>query len=113
MTCFAFIGRWGGIFEIPKRYTLSSGTAEQTDVQLVKKFDDWEPLGQSIMLRVPWVNGAILSTSLGAKTGYYGTITGISASSPCSDYHIKLYVWHFKLSIDRVCSDISTFQLPL
>ena len=61
---------------MPRAYSLSSETSKQTDVRLVTKFGDWESGDRSIELRVPWMNGAVLSTSGDGTSGDWGTITG-------------------------------------
>ena len=49
---------------------------KQTDVELVKKFDNWEYSNTGIENRMPWISGARLTTSENASYLWWGTITG-------------------------------------
>ena len=49
---------------------------KQTDVELVKKFDNWEYSNTGIEKRMPWISGARLTTSENANHLWWGTITG-------------------------------------
>ena len=71
------LGRWGGIWRAPRRYTFVATNNLQTDVQLVKKFDNWVYDDYGIEQRMPWISGAKLTTSRNA-TGdrQWGTLIG-------------------------------------
>ena len=55
-------------------------TNKQADVELVKKFDNWEYSNTGIEKRMPWISGARLTTSENAYSSFWGTITGESGS---------------------------------
>ncbi|KAK3716434.1 hypothetical protein QZH41_016845, partial [Actinostola sp. cb2023] len=68
--------RWGGIWEADRSYTFTATTNGQTNVNLVKKFDNWNYADNGIEKRMPWVSGARFTTSRDAYSSWYGTITG-------------------------------------
>ena len=85
---------------MPKSFSLSSDTPEQIDVhgydvRLVKKFDDWESGDKSIELRVPWINGAVLSTSEKGNSGGWGTITGMDNRCKLITHIFKIFIQNF------------------
>ncbi|XP_047135033.1 uncharacterized protein LOC100209306 isoform X2 [Hydra vulgaris] len=65
------LGRWGGVFSAPARYNISSTNAQQTNVEVLKKFDDWEFGTRSINKRLPYVSGYTITTSLDVSTNYW------------------------------------------
>lgn len=48
-------GQYGGIWRAPKSYTFLARNNSQTDVQLVKKFGNWEYNVTTIEKRMPWI----------------------------------------------------------
>ncbi|CAB3991659.1 Hypothetical predicted protein, partial [Paramuricea clavata] len=71
-------GQYGGIWRAPKSYTFLARNNSQTDVQLVKKFGNWEYNFTTIEKRMPWICqedycGGIL-TSSAHNPYYYGSI---------------------------------------
>ncbi|XP_074614387.1 uncharacterized protein LOC141874129 [Acropora palmata] len=67
--------RWGGIWRTQRSYTFVATNTKQTDIELVKKFDDWEYSNSGIEKRMPWISGARLTTSENAYSSWWGTIT--------------------------------------
>ncbi|KAK3698442.1 hypothetical protein QZH41_010011 [Actinostola sp. cb2023] len=78
-------GHWGGIWEVDASYTFTAITNGQTNVNLVKKFDNWNYANNGIEKRMPWISGAKLTTSGDANSNWWGTITGNSSDNPA--YH--------------------------
>jgi len=70
------IDRWGGIWEVDRSYTFTAKTNGQTNVKLLKKFDNWKYQNNGIEKRMPWISGAKLTTSASATSNWWGTITG-------------------------------------
>jgi len=75
------LGHWGGIWEVDASYTFTAITNGQTNVNLVKKFDNWNYANNGIEKRMPWISGAKLTTSGDANSNWWGTITGNSCSA--------------------------------
>ena len=73
---FIFEDRWGGIWEAPRGFTFTADNNKQTNIQLVKKFDNWEYSDSGIEQRMPWISDARLTTSHHAYRSWWGTITG-------------------------------------
>ena len=73
---FIFEDRWGGIWEAPRGFTFTADNNKQTNIQLVKKFDNWEYSDSGIEQRMPWISDARLTTSHRAYRSWWGTITG-------------------------------------
>ena len=78
------IGTWGGIWSAPNRYSLSSTSKYQTDVNLVIQFNDthnirsWSPGSDGVDNRVPYIVDHKLTTSAkGTNNKPLGTITGL------------------------------------
>ena len=69
-------GRWGGIWEAQRAYTFTAKNNQQTDVVLIKKFDNWDYSNSGIEQRMPWIADARLTTSGNAYSNWWGTITG-------------------------------------
>ena len=76
-------GQYGGIWRAPKTYSFVARNNSQTNVELVKKFSDWEYSYLSIQKRMPWVcvedycQGIFLTASY--DNGFWGSIvTGLS-----------------------------------
>lgn len=69
-------GRWGGIWEAQRAYTFTAKNNQQTDVVLIKKFDNWDYSNSGIEQRMPWIADARLTTSENAYSNWWGTITG-------------------------------------
>ena len=44
-------GRWGGIWSAPRSYSFTHELTNQTDVQLVTRFDNWKYSMESIQVR--------------------------------------------------------------
>ncbi|XP_047134964.1 zinc metalloproteinase-disintegrin-like ohanin isoform X1 [Hydra vulgaris] len=76
------LGRWGGIFSAPVEYDLSSTNAKQTDVSIVKKFDEWEFGSKSIGQRLPYVSGSLITTAehISSKHEIWGSLTNNKGS---------------------------------
>ena len=74
---FVYEGRWGGLWRAPRHYTFVATNNKQTNVDLVKKFDNWKYDDYGIEKRMPWISGAKLTTSWNA-TGdrQWGTLIG-------------------------------------
>ncbi|XP_068727258.1 uncharacterized protein [Montipora capricornis] len=72
-------GRWGGIWRAPRDYTFVALNNKQTNVKLLKRFDNWKYDDYGIEKRMPWISGAKLTTSQNA-TGdrQWGTLIGNS-----------------------------------
>ena len=70
-----FLGRWGGIWKAPRVFTFTADNNKQTDIELVKKFDNWEYSDYGIEQRMPWISHAKLTTSQDAQRHWWGTIT--------------------------------------
>lgn len=72
-------GRWGGIWRAPRDYTFVAVNNKQTNVKLLKRFDNWKYDDYGIEKRMPWISGAKLTTSRNA-TGdrQWGTLIGNS-----------------------------------
>ena len=49
-------GNWGGIWQAPAHYSLTSTSDSLTNVQMIKKFGSWDYSIYGIRRRVPWVN---------------------------------------------------------
>ena len=72
------VGQYRGIWHAPKTYSFVAQNKLQTDVQLVKKFSDWEYGEETFKKRMPWVCAeiycsAILTTS-SHDPNYFGSI---------------------------------------
>jgi len=66
-------GTWGGIWQAPNSYDLSSTNPGQTNVQLMKKFSDWEYHRNGLGKRLPYVNGPRITTS--TNRNRWGSVT--------------------------------------
>ncbi|KAF0311454.1 hypothetical protein FJT64_017711 [Amphibalanus amphitrite] len=73
--------RWGGVWFAPKHYSFVDETGTQTEVSLVRRFDDWIYKGDGIKRRMPWINTGgenpyrmhpVLTTA--SKTEWWGTL---------------------------------------
>uniref|UniRef100_A0A7M6DPA1 Uncharacterized protein n=1 Tax=Clytia hemisphaerica TaxID=252671 RepID=A0A7M6DPA1_9CNID len=64
-------GHWGGIWRAPNSYSISSSNSYQTDVTLLKKFNDWQYQSRGLQERLPYLNKQRLTTSFGE----WGSIT--------------------------------------
>ena len=76
MCLFLLKGHWGGIWKADRSYTFTATTNLQTNVNLVKKFDNWNYADKGIEKRMPWIAGERLTTSSSPTSHWYGTITG-------------------------------------
>ena len=72
--------RWGGVWFAPRRYSFIDETATQTDVSLVRRFDNWVYHEKGIKRRMPWINTygyhdmkPILTTGT-TGTNFWGTM---------------------------------------
>ena len=70
------LGRWGGIWEALRSYTFTATNNNQTDIELIKKSDDWEYADNGVEQRMPWIADARLTTSKDAFSKWWGSITG-------------------------------------
>ncbi|XP_065651532.1 zinc metalloproteinase-disintegrin-like ohanin [Hydra vulgaris] len=82
------LGRWGGVFSAPLKYDLSSTNAEQTNVSIVKKFDEWEFDPAGIDKRLPYISGSLITTS-----GYISSSGKTWGSLTNSKNSIYLSTW--------------------
>ncbi|KAK3716436.1 hypothetical protein QZH41_016844, partial [Actinostola sp. cb2023] len=109
--------RWGGIWEADRSYTFTATTNGQTNVKLVKKFDNWNYADNGIEKRMPWVSGARFTTSRDAYSSWYGTITGNDKKyhpAPWIVGHLMEiqpeYIWYWMREgpwqLPRSCMDI-------
>ena len=73
--------RWGGVWFAPRHYSFVDETGTQTDVSLVRRFDDWMYKGDGIKKRMPWINTGgknpykmhpVLTTA--SRTEWWGTL---------------------------------------
>jgi len=69
--------RWGGIWEADRSYMFTAKTNDQTNVKLLRKFDNWKYNDYGIEKRMPWISGTRLTTSESATDNPWGTITGM------------------------------------
>eukprot|EP00111_Clytia_hemisphaerica_P010409 TCONS_00030414-protein len=67
-------GHWGGIWKAPSTYSLSSTDRYQTDVTLLKKFNNWDYQSRGLQERLPYLYKQRLTTSDTDKNGW-GSIT--------------------------------------
>lgn len=111
-------GRWGGIWEAPRGYTFTSRTNKQTNVELIKKFDNWDYSNSGIEQRMPWIADARLTTSGDAYSNWWGTITGNDRSyhpAPWINGHLQerqpSYIWYWMregpYQIPRSCMEVN------
>ncbi|XP_031572100.1 uncharacterized protein LOC116306186 isoform X2 [Actinia tenebrosa] len=91
-------GRWGGIWQADRSYTFTATTNAQTNVKLIKKFDDWDYADNGIEKRMPWIKRiprikfGMLTTSGDPFLNYWGTIAAPykrSHPAPWIDGHLK------------------------
>ena len=62
-------GNWGGIWQAPAHYSLTSTSDSLTNIQMIKKFGSWDYSLYGIRRRVPWVNqGSVGHTNSGLLT---------------------------------------------
>lgn len=76
-----FLGHWGGIWTAQRGYSFIAKNNKQSDIDLIKKFDNWEYSDGGIEKRMPWISGARLTTSNNAYSNWWGTITGTSTEN--------------------------------
>ncbi|XP_065647462.1 uncharacterized protein LOC100205261 isoform X2 [Hydra vulgaris] len=76
------IGRWGGVFSAPAKYNISSTNAQQTNVKILKKFDDWQFGGGSIDQRLPYISGFTITTSMDVSTSYWDSWGSLTDNQP-------------------------------
>ena len=50
--------RWGGVWFAPRRYSFVDETGTQTEVSLMRRFDNWVYKSDGIKRRMPWINTA-------------------------------------------------------
>ena len=93
------IGTWGGIWSAPNRYSLSSTSKYQTDVNLVIQFNDthniwsWSPGSDAVDNRVPYIVDHKLTTSAkGTDNKPLGTITGLIYAEFFFKWNTNIYV---------------------
>ena len=60
-------GSWGGVWQAPNHYTFTGNFPNQTDVMMVKRFNEWSSGEFAISNRMPWLPKrnklALLTTS--------------------------------------------------
>ncbi|RMX54469.1 hypothetical protein pdam_00013189 [Pocillopora damicornis] len=95
-------GRWGGIWKAPRVFTFTADNNKQTDIELVKKFDNWEYSDYGIEQRMPWISDAKLTTSQDAQRHWWGTITSDDMEyypAPWINGHLQerrpSYIWYW------------------
>jgi len=95
-------GHWGGIWTAQRGYSFIATNNKQTDINLIKKFDNWKYSDSGIEQRMPWISGARLTTSNNAKSNWWGTITGNDKSyhpAPWISGHLQesqpSYIWYW------------------
>ncbi|XP_066014989.1 uncharacterized protein [Pocillopora verrucosa] len=110
-------GRWGGIWKAPRGFTFTADNNKQTDIELVKKFDNWEYSDNGIEQRMPWISDARLTTSQDAQRNWWGTITADDMEyhpAPWINGHLKerqpSYIWYWMregpLEIPSSCKEV-------
>jgi len=111
-------GRWGGIWEAQRGYTFTPKNNKQTDIELIKKFDNWDYSNSGIEQRMPWISGARLTTSGDAYSNWWGTITADDKSyhpAPWINGHLQesqpSYIWYWMregpYQIPRSCMEVN------
>ncbi|XP_073247149.1 uncharacterized protein [Porites lutea] len=111
-------GRWGGIWEAQRAYTFTAKNNQQTDVVLIKKFDNWDYSNSGIEQRMPWIADARLTTSENAYSNWWGTITANDRSyhpAPWINGHLQesqpSYIWYWiregPYQIPKSCMEVS------
>jgi len=111
-------GRWGGLWRAPRHYTFVATNNKQTNVDLVKKFDNWKYDDYGIEKRMPWISGAKLTTSWNA-TGdrQWGTLIANSKifypapwldGTDLEQHPLNIWYWVREQSykLPRSCSEI-------
>ena len=68
------LGRWGGIWIAPISYNFDTFSSSQTDVKLIKKFDEWTPGSRTIANRMPHIIENWLTTQ--TRKDRWGSIAG-------------------------------------
>jgi hypothetical protein len=71
-------GHWGGIWSAPRGYSFLATDNRQTNVDLRKKFDDWEYKYAGIEKRMPYLCEERLTLAADPKNNIYASITGMS-----------------------------------
>ena len=70
--------RWGGIWQAPRHYSFVAQSNGQTEVTLVRKFDNWSYNDNGIEQRMPWLNNGagdgLLTTSTSPGGAWWGTL---------------------------------------
>ncbi|KAF0303276.1 hypothetical protein FJT64_024751 [Amphibalanus amphitrite] len=71
--------RWGGVWLAPRHYSFIHESPSQTDVTIVRKFDEWEYKDIGIEKRMPWLStdsahDAVLTTSASVSVEWWGTL---------------------------------------
>ncbi|KAF0307314.1 hypothetical protein FJT64_021327 [Amphibalanus amphitrite] len=73
--------RWGGIWFAPRHYSFVDETGAQTDVSLVRRFDDWDYKDNGSNGGMPWINTRgnhamfpVLTTTTPDSKDWWGTL---------------------------------------
>ena len=82
--------RWGGIWFAPRHYSFVDETGSQTEVRLVRRFDQWSYKDLGIERRMPWlrVHGGdttVLTTNGAHSAHWWGTLVTHphATANPC------------------------------
>ncbi|KAF0314754.1 hypothetical protein FJT64_000024 [Amphibalanus amphitrite] len=84
---------WGGVWSAPRHYSFVDETGNQTDVELITRFDSWEYSERGIEKRMPWLRGGtdvVLTTSAPDSEFGWGTL---ATSRLSDDYHWNNAPW--------------------
>ena len=78
--------RWGGVWLAPRGYSFVHETPSQTEVSLVRMFDNWDYKNEGIEKRMPWLNTggikhAVLTTSENPQAYWWGTLVTHEATT--------------------------------
>ncbi|KAF0295229.1 hypothetical protein FJT64_000668 [Amphibalanus amphitrite] len=71
--------RWGGVWFAPRSYSFVHETSSQTDVSIVRMFNNWAYKNRGIEKRMPWLNTGglqpgVLTTSASPNSNWWGTL---------------------------------------
>eukprot|EP00795_Rhopilema_esculentum_P015280 gene15280-6491_t len=111
-------GQWGGIWSAPTSYRLNGMSPSQTNVILLKRFNNWSYSGIGIAQRMPYIIGNRLTM----QTNQWGSITGNMTwyhPAPWIDGHLMErkpeHIWYWiregKHSIPTSCMKIKLRSL--
>ena len=73
--------RWGGVWFAPRQYSFVDETGSQTEISLVRRFDNWNYNDNGIEQRMPWINTRgnhamhpVLTTTAPDSKNWWGTL---------------------------------------